>query len=534
MQKKTLNRIYLAAFFMLLCISGLIWRLYLLHENEGAVQAGVRQGKFRLHVPLQSGTLYDRKGKALTNSEDVYYAVVCPSPESSVSLFGKVKDPEAFERALHKGIPFLCELTEPVADSESLIVLNGKRSRSGILPAQHILGYCREGEGVSGIEAAYHDTLRSYDLSADITLSVSGNGTALSGAEQSIVINGHAGGGIVTTLDYQIQRISDTALQNASARIGAAVVMDIQTGEILACASSPVYHPEHLEKSLDNPDAPFLNRALCAYSVGSVFKLVTAAAALENGLSEDYAYLCEGAYTVFGQRFRCHKLTGHGLLDMKQAMIESCNPYFISLGQLISTDQMHSMADSLGFGRETVLAPNMIASGGYLPDCNDLNIPAEKANLSFGQGKLTATPLQITAMTACIANDGFYHPPRLILGETADEISAECCEEESPYRVLRHETAAALQSMMIAVLRDSKDSKAVPCNIYAAGKTSTAQTGILDADGKEYCHAWMTGFFPAYHPQYAVTVLIENGGSGNDAAAPVFRRIIEEMRRAGY
>ena len=534
MQKNPLNRMFLAAFFMLLCMVGLIFRLYSLHENESASQAGMRQGKYRLHVPLQSGTIYDRNGKALTNSEDVFYAVVCPSPESTLSLFGKVRDPAAFERALHKGIPFLCELTEAVPESEHLILLNGKKNRSGILPAQHILGYCREGEGVSGIEAAYQEILNAYACSADITLSVSGNGTVLSGAAQSTVLNGSAGGGIVTTLDHLIQRIADTALQNASAPTGAAVVMDIQTGDLLACASSPVYHPAHLEDSLDDPDAPFLNRAFCAYSVGSVFKLVTAAAALESGLPDNYYYKCEGSYTLYGQRFRCHKLNGHGLLDMKQAMTESCNPYFISLCQLIPASRMHDTAYALGFGRETELAPHMTAAGGYLPDSSDLNVPAEKANFAFGQGKLTATPLQIAAMTACIANDGIFNQPRLILGETTNGFTVTCSADESSQRVLRHETADALQRMMIAVLRDSDESKAVPCNIYAAGKTSTAQTGRTDADGKEYCHAWMTGFFPAYHPQYAVTVLIENGGSGNDAAAPVFRRIIEEMRRAGY
>ena len=532
MHKNHLYRIYLAAFMILIGMFGMLFRYYSLLDDDTAAQISVRQGNYHLHIPLQSGTIYDRNGKPLTNSENKLYAVVNPNAETVLPLFGKAADSAMLEKNLRRNSPFLCELTEEVPESGNLILLHGKENREGILPAQHLLGYCKEGRGIAGLQASYGDLLAGYAYSADITFTVSGNGSVLSGGEQRTVMNGEAGGGILTTLDYQIQRIADTALQNV--KTGAAVIMDIRTGDLLAVSSVPVYNPAHLEAFLNDPDAPFLNRAFSAYSVGSVFKLVTAAAALENGIPENYYYDCKGAYLLYGQRFRCHLLSGHGLLDMKQAMTVSCNPYFISLSELLSANVLHDTASALGFGTAYTLAPDMTADSGYLPQNQELSIPAEKANFSFGQGKLTATPLQIAAMTACIANDGIYSAPRLIIGTTADGNTASHSDNPIQRRVLRHETASALQRMMIAVLRDSKHSNAVPCNIYAAGKTSTAQTGRTDADGKELCHAWMTGFFPAYQPQYAVTVLIENGGSGNDAAAPVFRRIIEEMRRAGY
>ena len=348
---------------------------------------------------------------------------------------------------------------------------------------------------------------------------------------RKLELNGNPGGGIVTALNARVQRIAETALQAAKTQKGAAVVLDVHSGDILACASLPVYNPDELAQALQSEDAPFINRALSAYSVGSVFKLVTAAAALERDLPVSYLYECTGSYTLYGQRFRCHKLSGHGLLDMQQAMTVSCNPYFISLSELLSAEVLHDTAAALGFGHPLTLAPGMQSDSGTLPDVSALSVPAEKANFAFGQGKLTASPMQIAAMTACIANGGIYSEPRLLLGKTSDGKTVSDPEPAVQRRVLSSETAAALQKMMIAVLRDSEHSNAVPCNIYAAGKTSTAQTGRTGADGEELCHAWMTGFFPAYAPKYAVTVLIEDGGSGNDAAAPVFRRIIEETRR---
>ena len=310
-------------------------------------------------------------------------------------------------------------------------------------------------------------------------------------------------------------------------------MLDSECGDILACASVPVYNPDDLAASLDDPGSPFLNRALCAYNVGSVFKLAVAATALECRPNAEYCSECEGSTEVYGQRFRCHAIAGHGLLDLRGAMTVSCNPYFISLTQLLPAADLHQTARLLGFGQPIQLAQGLTADAGRLQTAEELGVPAEKANFSFGQGKLLATPLHIAAMTACIANGGYWTVPRLVAGETPDGKTV--THEQEPYsrRVLKPETAARLREIMTAVLADPDHSNGAPSNVTAGGKTSTAQTGQFAPDGTEYCHAWMTGFFPADAPKYTVTVFVENGGSGNSTAAPVFRRIIEEMTRAG-
>jgi len=293
-------------------------------------------------------------------------------------------------------------------------------------------------------------------------------------------------------------------------------------------ASFPDYDPSEMEKAMNDIRCPLIDRALYSYSVGSVFKLVTAASALEQGFGGNM-YSCSGSIDIGGKQFNCHKLDGHGLQDMSEAMKNSCNTYFIDLAQSLDIEEFRRKATYLGFGRENYLCAGITGSGGVLPTCEELTVPAELANFAFGQGKLSATPLQITQLTCAIAGGGRMPVLRLIKGLTAD--GSAVSGEKSPQisEVMNKEDAEALRKMMVLAVRENDNSKARTKKISVGAKTSTAQTGRYNEKGEELCHAWITGFFPARKPKYAVTVLIENGGYGNDAAAPVFRRIAEKM-----
>ena len=533
MRKNNLWRLYLMMSFLFLGLIGLLVQLYRISNGSEAVQAGVRQGKYRLQVPLAEGVIYDRFLRPLNQTEDSLLAVVSPTPETVASILPKLRDRTAVSEQLKSVSPFVCELTGSVPECPGLLLLNGKSNRSGAQTAQHLIGYRQDGKGVAGLEAAFDSLLTGYDSRADIVLSVDAHGAALPGDGNALLMNRDAGGGLVTTLDVNIQKITETALRSVLPNGGAAIVLDCRCGDILACASVPVYRPDALAESLDDPMSPFLNRALCAYNVGSVFKLAVAASALEYCPLAELCYECEGSIDVYGQIFRCHERTGHGLLDLRAALTVSCNPYFIMLTQLVSAHDLHQTAALLGFGKPIPLAGGMTAGAGRLQTAEELSVAAEKANFSFGQGKLLATPLHIAAMTACIAGGGIWMMPRLVEAETPD--GKTMIHEQPSYgrRALKPETAAKLREVMTAVLSDPDHANGAPSNVTAGGKTSTAQTGRFAPDGTEYCHAWMTGFFPAEEPKYAVTVFVENGGSGNSAAAPVFRRIIEEITRAG-
>ena len=214
---------------------------------------------------------------------------------------------------------------------------------------------------------------------------------------------------------------------------------------------------------------------------------------------------------------------------MKSAIIDSCNTYFINLVQHIDTERLWNMSSILGFGRETILAKNIISSSGNLPSINELNILAEKSNFSFGQGKLLATPIQITTFTSAIANGGDLPIAKLIRGTTTDGETVDEEDEIVYTKALSTDIAFEMQDYMIAAINENENSNARPNNTFAAGKTSTAQTGRYDEDGKDICHAWITGFFPVANPKYAVTVLVEDGGFGNDEAAPIFKKIADSI-----
>lgn len=507
----------------------LLIRLYRVSTNETAVLASTKQGHYLLNVPLAQGAIYDRNFSRLTQPKHVWYALVNQTPDIIMAVRSKALDKAAFDIAVKQRKPFCCMVTDSALDNPNIQVFEGYQTDHSKQLAQHLIGYRQNGKGVCGLQAACSEILSANDSNITASFSVDAYGAVLAGLHTNADLSGNIHGGIVTTLDKSIQQITELALTNADPNPAAAIVLNVHTGEILALASRPLYDEAHLSEAMDNENAPFLNRALCAYSVGSVFKLVTAAAALESGFTSGYMYCCSGSTEIYGQRFRCHNMAGHGLLDMENAMVNSCNPYFINLSQILTADAFHQTAEQLGFGIPISLADGFSSSAGYLQSVQELHVEAEKANLAFGQGKLLATPLHIAAMTACIANDGVYHMPWLLRGETTDGVTLQPYAESEPCRVLCTDSAQTLQKLMCAVLSKGEGQNGVPNYTTAGGKTSTAQTGQYAADGTEYCHAWMTGFFPSEQPKYAVTVFVERGGSGNQAAAPIFRDIIDHI-----
>lgn len=524
-------RILMSAFLMIAAI--LLWQLCRILTNQDTLLAGYGQGSYVLEIPVSTGTIYDRSFVRLTNTDTKYYAIVHPTADAVAALFTKVKDLEALRNAAQRGKPFFCEVTDDDIIHPDIRVIAVSAPKEGTQLAQHLIGYRREGEGVTGLESACNDWLRSCDAIARLECTVNATGVMLPGLDNTLYRDGGGAGGIITTLDTGVQSIAEAALAKAEAN-GAAVVLNIHTGEIVAMASLPVYDPNHLADYLDDTDAPFMNRALAAYSVGSVFKLVVTSAALEEGLGAHYVYHCTGKTRIYGQVFRCHTHCGHGLLDLQNALTVSCNPYFISLGRYMTAQQLVDTAKSFGFGQSIVLADGIRSAAGYLQTKDELDIEAEKANFCFGQGKLLATPLQVSAMTACIANDGVYITPRLLLGMTEDGESMMNATGMDARQVISTKTAKKVQHLMVTALNTAEDAKGLPSFTTAGGKTSTAQTGKYDENGDELCNGWITGFYPAVAPRYAVTVMIENGGYGNQCAAPVFREIIDTMATSGY
>lgn len=517
--------IVLTALF-LISFSVLGTNYYRLAVEQKNVPAAQQSRIFTYEVGRCQGTVYDTKMRPLTNAETKLVAVAVPDMTDREATAEYAVDRGRFYEEYDKGLPFEFECTKYAYDTEGLTVFEVPQRYSEKQTARHVIGYLSDNKGADGVEYAYDTILRADYPNNSVSYETDGFGRILSGNGKSVFRTNSYRCGVVLTIDKDIQRICEEC--GKGIRTGAIVCADIKSGDILAMASFPDYSPDKLEEAMKNKDCPLINRALYSYSVGSVFKLVTAAEALEERAG-DLVYDCRGNTDVDGKIFNCHKLDGHGIQNMTEAMTNSCNTYFIELSRSLDLEKQRERAYTLGFGRENYLCTGIVGSAGVLPTEKELSIPAERANFAFGQGKLSATPLQITQLTCAIANEGKKPVLRLIKGLTAD---GETVGNEKKIRysqAISEETADELKKMMILAVRDNENSKAKTKKMSVGAKTSTAQTGKTDKHGDELCHAWITGFFPARQPKYAVTVFIENGGYGNDAAAPIFRSIAERM-----
>lgn len=521
-----MNRATAIAAMLVIGFSILVSRISILMKQGGFAETAVSQSQYTVTAGSADGGIYDRNFTPLVNGETAYYAVTYPGAEAIRELLPHLAETLPLVEGVKENRPFVCRVDTKNFACEDILVLEVPVRYTEQPLAQHVLGYTSDGSGVTGLEGDYNKVLRSSKDTAGVTYTVDAAGQVLAGIAPQISPIAQKNAGVVTTLDAQIQQICEEA--GAGLDKGAIVVMEVDTGDVLAMASFPSYTPDTLAQTLENENSPLINRCLYTYSVGSIFKLVTAGAAYAQGIT-DFTTECSGRTEIAGQVFRCHDHEGHGPVDMKQAMIYSCNTYFVELSRQLDPQIMRQTAQDLGFGTQIALSSSIVSAGGTLPTMTDLEMPAEMANFSFGQGLLTASPLQITQMTCGIANNGDMPLARLILGYTTDGRTIENTKTPMYAKSLPRNAAYYLQNLMIAAINENADSNAVPDSVYAAAKTSTAQTGRYDEEGVEYCHAWITGYFPIEEPKYAVTVLAEDGGYGNDAAAPLFREITERI-----
>lgn len=522
------NILFIILFF--LCMV----KLYYIISTDKYTSVISNNGSYTVVAGNTSGNIYDQNMFPLVNRKYVYKAVINPTVESIAEIRPYIVDideednKKIFEEKIKNKKPFVCSVSKKTFESEDIYVFSLPIRYSDDDIAIHITGYTSDGVGVCGIEKTYNSVLRGNSKDCTVSFKSDASGSVLKG-ENVLISNEKVTEGVVTSIDSTIQKICEDVCTDTEK--GAVVVMDPKNGDILAIASFPEYKRSEIAQALENENSPLINRALSSYSVGSIFKLVTCAAAYESGIADNFSYDCNGKISIDGSDFHCHDLSGHGLQDIKKALVNSCNPFFIELGGRLDSKLFLQTAQKLGFGREIVLTGDISSSSGTIPSSFDLESSGEKANFSFGQGKLTATPLQVAQFTCAIANNGTMPAARLIKGYTYDGINIESEKQVIEADVLEDETADYLKKLMKSVIYDNKETKAKPVYTTAGAKTSTAQTGIYNQNGIEYNNAWVTGFFPFDDPKYVVTILVEEASSGNDDAAPLFREIADEISR---
>ena len=523
--KKRINAFIVCA---VLCFTVLTLNLMRIYTNTAAVAVSDER---RIEVIAETrGGIFDTNGVPLVNNAEK--KTVCTVPEQELTAaMRKSGKYENFVKAAENG-RFYFESTEDTGFFENFgaarILTTYARYKDN--SAFHITGYVNsEGDGVDGIEYYCNGILKKYGGTLSAVYSADALGHILITEPIEIRSENYAGkGGIQLTLDGEFQKITEEAVKNSSIERGAAVITDAFSGEILAAVSVPCVDRADMEKALNDENAPFVNRAICAYPVGSVFKVVTAAAALENGIMPE-KYYCSGKTEKSGNTFYCHNRGGHGEIDLSKALAYSCNPYFIELSTEIGGKKILETAKELGFGKSSDLGMGFMTESGTLPDVKSLNSDAAVGNFGFGQGKLTATPLQLAACYSAIANGGTYYEPYIIKGEIDNSGNVMPFSRPAGEKVLKESTCREIANGLEMTFIDGTGESAFSSLYEAMGKTATAQSGVYDENGCEINYSWFAGVFSCADRLITVCIVKENGASGSVDGAPIFKEIAENI-----
>lgn len=528
------------------------------------------------------GLIVDRDGHVLADSRPTFVVLFTPL-ELNKDIFSGVlrrlsgilgEDEEKLTRRLQpsfqrsslvrvmerasKSIAFALAEQRPNLPGVSVVTEMQRRYPNGTA-ASHVLGYLGQisssefqqlrSEGYQqdwligkvGLEKMYDAFLRGQHGGTRIEVDASGRSVKILDRREPL-----SGYQLRTTLNLKMQQAAEAALADAK-KPGAVVALDPRTGEVLAYASAPAFDPNVFlyergqvseqgsarpEDLLTHSDLPLLNRPIQGtYPPGSIFKIVTTAAALESGrIATTDAYYCPGYYWLGGpggKKFLCWKKEGHGRMDLFQALQNSCNVYFYQAGLKTGPDAIESMARKFGLGSATGVEfpgekAGLIPGRGMFKGGRRHWFDGDTLNMAIGQGTILFTPLQAAHMISVMAAHGKVYRPRVvrdILQPDGNPYASSAPELIREFK-LSDSTWAFLDQALANVVESGTGQASKIPGIAVGGKTGTAQ----NPHGKD--HAWFVAYAPVGNPEIAVSVIVENGEKGSVSAAPVARKVL--------
>ena len=605
-QRMFFQRVLLASAVVALIAIALVSRAFWLQVVQHAHYVELSQGnRARIEpLPPNRGLIYDRAGRVIAENTPAYQLELIREQAgdlddtlSRLVRFGLLEPGEigrvrqlVNSRRTFEAVPFLLQLDDEEVARYAVhrhelpgVLLETRMARHypyGTVGA-HALGYVgtiseqdlsrvdREryfGTGVigkTGIESAYEGDLLGTGGYREVLVNAEGRPARLAeGSDPQLKTHEpQAGRDLRMTIDIELQRVAEEAF---AGRRGGVVAIDPANGDVLVFASMPSFDPNGFARGIsrsdyialtENPDQPLFNRVLRGtYPPGSTIKPLMALAGLENGVlrPEDVTY-CGGSYSLPGSRHRYREPRRggtHGPVDMRRAVMKSCDVYFYRLANTLGIDRIHDSMARMGFGEPTGID---IAGerGGIMPSPDwkktvfksreqQVWFPGETVIVGIGQGYWTATLLQLAKATALLAMRGQPYQPRLVRALVDPETGT--VEEKKPRPLPRIELKdpanwEIIVDAMVAVTTGGTASVAARGATYSiAGKTGTAQVFSVGQtekyNEKEVAerlrdHALFVAFAPAESPKLAVAVLVENGGFGSSAAAPIARAIFD-------
>jgi penicillin-binding protein 2 len=547
----------------------------------------------RVPLPAPRGVLFDRNGEVLVENQHKFNIVL---------LRERVKDIDATLRAVAEATGAdLAQMQETVnrrrrepsyrpivlienaSESQRAAVMARGLELPGIeyqqVPtrryegamAAHLFGYVGEVTeaqlqraeykelnagaivGQAGLEQAYNELLMGIEGSREVIVNSRGR-------EIDVLDNTppRVGTPLKLTIDKDLQKAAEDGFRHFGVVYsgepynGAAVVLDPRSGEVLSLVSLPAYDPNQFAIGMDRATwaslttdrlRPLQNRALQAtYSPGSTFKIVVATAAMEEGLvTPDHRIYCNGGATFYGRRFQCWNKSGHGYIDMRHALEQSCNVYFYTLGQMLGVDRIHKWGTALGLGQINGIdlpneLPGLVPSEAWkLRERNEKWYPGETISVAIGQGQVNVTPLSLAVMMMTVANGGSRYTPHL-LKEIRRDDAWESVTPPEPRSVVRMKpsTVQALHDgLWLAVNGAGTAGRARIDGRDVSGKTGTAQPNMSLENQRRLAgrreardHGWFVFMAPRDNPVLAGAIFTEHAEHGYYGAS-IAKHIIE-------
>jgi len=570
-------------------------------------------------IPAVRGMLFDRRGQLLVESRPAFDIVIVPQyvvdPPKVFATLSRylnmpVEDIEAKWKTRTSQAPYQQIVIKSDISRDEVAAIRVRKSPwynesnpddfrgadvavryqrtapNGTL-ASHLVGYVREIDtnrlerfqklyphryfigdqvGLRGIEESYDLMLRGFDGYEQHVVDANGREIEYEGIssqlEEKSAIPGDS---VVLTLDKDVQEVAQSFFEGtgehaeavSKGKRGAAVVVDVREGGIVAMYSSPSYDlnklssPEGSQYWLEiakDPKGYLINRAIQgAYPPGSTYKPVNAVAALSEGVIKfDQTVTCAGALMYGGRAYHCWAKGGHGAISLHRAIVQSCDVYFYQMGLRLGVDRLAKYAKLLGLGAKTGIALSDERSG-LIPTSEwkekRFGIPwqeGETLSIAVGQGYDLVTPLQNALVAAYIANGGKKLRPHMVKG--AYDARGEQVYEWKPPESSKEDdipiskdVLKMVREAMVGVVGEvgGTGHRLSTYPIKMGGKTGTAQ--VVQLDSKVACigekcrdHAWFIGFAPAEDPQIAAAVVVEHGGFGASAAAPIVGAMIQK------
>ena len=562
--------IFIVICFLILVIS--LWYLQMIKGEEfkeRAVENCIRA----LVEDAPRGRIYDRQEKLLVTNRPAVVVSIIPAEVGDLEKLSERLSriigisPEEISQTVknYRENPFKpvkilddCKTNKIVEIEEKKdelkgVVLEVKPRRDYLYHefAAHSLGYVGEIDkeelqqfgnpkfrggdiiGKAGLEKYYDDILRGEKGGKEVEVDALGQEIATLLYQKPV-----PGKDLVLTIDRDLQLYGENLLFGKK---GSIVVSDPNSGEILALVNRPSFSPNifadgishsNWQRLSSDADYPLTNRSVQGvYAPGSIFKVVTAMAALEEGVTDRKREIyCSGSFELAGQVFTCWKETGHESLSIVDGIAHSCNIYFYTLGKDLGIERFNKYMQKFGLGEKTGIdlpaeAIGTIPSAQWKRrEVKEIWFPGDTINLSIGQGYLLLTPLQIHTIICAITADGEIYKLHLVKkiisvdGKTIKEIKPEIYKKidfsSDTFKIIK-------EGLRQTILKGTGWRTNIK-ELTVAGKTGTAQ----NPQGET--HAWFIGFAPYEDPKICITVFLENGGEGGEAAAPIARALLEK------